>query len=694
MIKYFKKNPKKCIILSILFVILTVASIYLIYALSLLVGIENRIRFLVVLMIVLFWIGFTLGYIRSGTRLKTKYIFYIPVTIVYCSVLITMGFYIIKTYQVVDRMTTNENYYYSSFVVLSKNKADKLEEFGNGFIGLLGDSTSIEGNQIPKEVIASKKLKNQIKEYENYVTLIQALYDGEIEGAFLPSGYVTLFQRTEGYEFGNIASETKVIFQEKREVKNKSTNQNASLKEPFTVLLMGVDSELEQISNSIFNGDSLMLITFNPSTLNTTLLSIPRDSFVPIACVSGNPRSKITHAASYGQQCMIDTIQNFTGIHIDYYVKMNFKGVVKLVDTLGGVDVDVPFAFCEQNSNRQWGENTVYVEKGFQTLNGEQALAFARHREDYWSSMFCPSRYVGQGVVNDFVRGQHQQLVVRALLNKMKTVRNINTVYQLLDTVSNNMETNMSNSQIFSLYNIGKDIIAKASGENVEDLLGIHKLYLSGADAYMYDPLISLTVYEYLVYEDSLAEVVEAMKQNLGLSEVIISKEFSFDINEPYVETIPGQSGKYSKLPKGNVPSFIGDTEAEARSYARKYGISISFEYTKVGSGTVGTVISQNVKAGTSLDKVGTVVLTVLQEAPSKPKEDDDKETSTKPKDDKETSTKPKEDEESSTKPKEDESSESPKDPTDDDEQTSPKNPDDEDTEIEQIPGLDLTEEE
>lgn len=679
MLQYFKRDPKKCIILTILFLLMSIASIYLLYAMSLLVGIENRVRFLLAIIIVLFGIGFSLGYIRSIKRTKGKYLFYIPITVLYSTLLLVVGYYIIKTYHIVDRMSTNQDYYYSSFVVLDNNKADKIEQFGNGDIGILGDSTSIEGNQLPKEVIESKKLKNKIQEYENYPTLIQALYDGEVEGAFLPSGYVTLFQGLEGYEFGNIADETKVIYKHSKEIKNTSTNQNASLKEPFTILLTGVDSEKEDISDSTFNGDSLMLITFNPITLNTTILSIPRDSFVPIACVSGNPRSKITHAASYGQQCMIDTIQNYTGITIDYYVKMNFKGVVKLVDTLGGVEVDVPFAFCEQNSNRQWGENTVYVEKGLQTLNGEQALAFARHREDYWSRQFCPSRYIGQGVVNDFVRGQHQQLVVRALLNKMKTVRSLDTVTQLLDTVSNNMKTNMNNSQILSLYNIGKDIIAKASGENVEDLLGIHKLYLSGVDAYMYDPLISSTVYEYLVYEDSLAEVVEAMKQNLGLSEVQIIKEFTFDVNEPYIEIIPGQSGNYSKLPHGNIPDFTGDTELQARSYANRYGISLSFQYTTTGNGTVGTVISQNVKAGTSIDRAGTVVLTILKEK-EQPKEE---------------STKPKEDEKETTKPSEDDNQESTKPKDDDNETTKPS--DEKETEeeniTEKVPGLELSEE-
>jgi polyisoprenyl-teichoic acid--peptidoglycan teichoic acid transferase len=60
----------------------------------------------------------------------------------------------------------------------------------------------------------------------------------------------------------------------------------------------------------------------------------------------------------------LKTIENFIGIEIDYYLKMNFKGVVSLVNAFGGIDVNVPYSFCEQDSNRQWGDNTIYVEKG------------------------------------------------------------------------------------------------------------------------------------------------------------------------------------------------------------------------------------------------------------------------------------------------------------------------------------------
>ena len=119
-------------------------------------------------------------------------------------------------------------------------------------------------------------------------------------------------------------------------MKNQDTvaSTNKSVTEPFTVLLLGVDSEYDGLSNNAaFNGDSIMLLTFNPKTLSATIFSIPRDTYVPIAC-NNNKSNKINSAAGYGTKCMIDTIQNLIDINIDYYVKINFKGVVDLVEAL------------------------------------------------------------------------------------------------------------------------------------------------------------------------------------------------------------------------------------------------------------------------------------------------------------------------------------------------------------------------
>lgn len=86
-------------------------------------------------------------------------------------------------------------------------------------------------------------------------------------------------------------------------------------------------------SSSSSNSDTLIVVTFNPDTLTATMLSIPRDSYVPISC-NGNAKSKITHAGWQGVSCVENTIENFLDIDIDYYVKLNFKGLVGLVDAL------------------------------------------------------------------------------------------------------------------------------------------------------------------------------------------------------------------------------------------------------------------------------------------------------------------------------------------------------------------------
>lgn len=613
-LKFFKKNKKRIILVS-MSIINLFATFYLLYGIKLLDGIEDTVRLLISIILIVLCLAFLFGYFKSFKKRKKMFYVYIPITIIYSVILIVFGHYISKTFNILSSMTTNSTTYSSSIVSLKDNEADEINDITDGKIGIIEDESSVEGYEIPNEIIESKKIDNEIVEYESYISLIKALYAEEIKYAFLPTNYAIMFQNSSEEELATLEEDTKIIYSKEKVVKNKKTSKSGKLTEPFTVLVMGVDSEQENISNSAVNGDALMLITFNPNTLNTTILSIPRDSYVPIMCYSGHARSKITHAAVGGVDCMKSTIENFTGITIDYYVKINFKGVVKLVDALGGVDVDVPFAFCEQNSSRQWGNNTVYVEEGFQTLNGEQALAFSRHREEVWSRKFCARKWVDNGTVNDFVRGQHQQLVLKALLNKLKNVRDLDTVYNLLDTISNNMETNMTTSEILSLYNIGKDILAKSGSEDASELLGFQRLYLSGTDGSYHEPGYTTNLYMFSIYDDSLEQVTETMKINLGLIEPELIKEFSFDINTPYEETVIGKEVSSTKTNSGSkLPDFTGDTEVQARKTASKLGISLKFKYVTEGSGKVGTVIAQNYKKGTAISSIKSLTLTILKE--------------------------------------------------------------------------------
>ena len=117
------------------------------------------------------------------------------------------------------------------------------------------------------------------------------------------------------------------------------------------------------------------------------------------------------------------------------------------------------------------------------------------------------------------------------------------------------------------------------------------------------------------IYDDSLEQVTEAMKINLGLIEPELIKEFSFDINTPYEETVIGKEVSSTKTNSGSkLPDFTGDTEVQARKTASKLGISLKFKYVTEGSGKVGTVIAQNYKKGTAISSIKSLTLTILKE--------------------------------------------------------------------------------
>ena len=310
---------------------------------------------------------------------------------------------------------------------------------------MIKDKKDIEGNILAQELIKKEKLTNKIKYYDDYYEMLSALYNGDIKAIFVSSNYAILFSAEEA--FANIADDTEVLYEFSKEMPNEDINiaSNKKLNEPFSILIMGVDSEKEGLNaNAAFNGDTLMLITFNPNTLNATMFSIPRDTYVPIAC-RNNAYNKINSSAAYGTNCVLNTVQNLTDIKIDYYVKINFKGVVDLVNAVGGVEVEVGKDFCEQDSNRNHEKgHEICLKKGKQTLNGEQALAFSRHRKT-----------LPRG---DIDRAQNQQLVVEALAQKMLKLKNYNDFKKVLESITKNIATNMNKNSILSLYDVLKCI--------------------------------------------------------------------------------------------------------------------------------------------------------------------------------------------------------------------------------------------
>lgn len=494
----------------------TLSSAYLIYNILLLGPIEPIIRYILIALIIII----DLFFLRKNKKIYKKQRLYISLAILFAIANLGLGIGVNKIYSLVSNLNKNKIIYSTSLIAKNDGSITNIEDIVNKKIGILNDVTSIDNYILANEMIEKNNLKedNEIVKYDDLTSMLHDLYNKKVDLIFISSNYQTMFQTIE--EYGNIKNDVISILNSEKSVKKKESatefiaSDGKSITKPFTVLLMGVDSEADGMIKNASNGDSLILLSFNPSTLNTTMLSIPRDSYVPIACFKNQRKNKITHAGWHGASCMIDTIQNLLNIKIDYYVKINFKGVVSLVNTLGGVTVEVPKDLCTDNSSRN---GTVCIQKGLQKLNGEEALVLARNRYN-----------LARG---DLDRGNNQQLLLKALLNEIKGVKNINQILDILTTVSNNLDTNMTTNQILSLYNILKDII-KIGRNNQENIIPIQKLELVGDGKMIYDDSSKLNLWNYILNSNSIKAVSKEINNNIN--EATLIKNFSYSIQEPY----------------------------------------------------------------------------------------------------------------------------------------------------------------
>ena len=524
-----------------------------IYEITLLSSIEDKLRYIGMGVLGVIALFFLIRTIIINKKIKKKankkghklLFLFMFLYIILCAG-ITLGIYYV--YGKLDSINKKYVTYESNLIVLSSNSATKIEDIKNMKIGILSDDKSPDGYIIPMEMVKENNLEddNTLVDYDDYMSMIVDLYqaDGTVDALFVPDNYVEQFNQITGYE--NIATDTRIIISKSKEMlksdtsKQETASSGKSLTEPFTILLMGIDSTDEVLQkNAIANGDTLILITFNPKTLNATMLSIPRDSFVPIACWPGKERNKITHAAGYGTDCMINTIEQYFDTDIDYYAKINFKGLVKLVDAVGGVDINVEQTLCTDNSNR---EQQICIQPGYQTLDGEHALVYARNRKQLKNG--------------DFGRGQHQQEIVLALVEKIKQVKDVSQFMDILNTVSNSVDTNLSTKQILAFYNIAKDIMTSSLSSEAADIINIQRLWLDGSGQMIYDSRMRMPLYDYVPNTESVKDVIEAMHQNLELTEHKDITKFSFSINEPYEQKVIGE-GPYRtgyEVVKSNAP--------------------------------------------------------------------------------------------------------------------------------------------
>ena len=476
--------------------------------------------------------------------------------------------------------------YYSSLVTYNLELND-YKDLKNMKIGIISDNSDIEGYTLPTQTISELKLNknNTIVKYDSTMELLYAFKNKKVDAAFFSRNYVDMFYSIEGFE--NIEEETKVLYQAKKEYKSKEEDikdKTASLNKPFSMLLIGVDSSKDGVTSG-YNADVLLLATFNPSTLRATLTSIPRDMYLKTACSNGSYRRINTTTWGSSSTCAVQTVEKLFDVNIDYYAKINFKGVVKLVDAVGGIDVDVDYSICDQNSSRKWGKNTVYVKEGHQHLNGEQALALARnrHKANDGSSAGekmankCPT--YTKGTRNDYTRGKNQMKVILGTVQAGTKINDPNKIVSILETIKSNFQTNIKTKDLLSLYNLAKSVVISDN----TNLVNVQRMQLSGLNVWgrVYDPSSKSYPAVTIPYNGSISDIKAEIKANLNNSKIAAIKKISFDLNKPYKDTIIGQ-GSYS----GGV-STLKDVSSYSvssiKDYASANGLKLKFIDSSTG---------------------------------------------------------------------------------------------------------------
>ena len=289
----------------------------------------------------------------------------------------------------------------------------------------------------------NEKLGTEIQtvEYRSLSEQAQALHDGQVQAIIYNEGYTGILEEA----FENYSKNVKVIYQHsiKKELDNTAAQVEVK-KDTFSVFISGIDvfGPIETNSRSDVN----IVATINPTTHQILLTTTPRDYYVEIPGISGGQKDKLTHAGIYGVDASMRTLSQLYDTEIPFYARVNFTSLIEIVDQLGGVDVESEFAFTTSEDSGL----VMDVAQGTNHFNGQQALAFSRERQNIEGG--------------DNQRGKNQQAVITGLIKKMISPAMLVNANGIINSVSGNVETNMSQDQIQDLI---KDQLAQGKAWNI-----------------------------------------------------------------------------------------------------------------------------------------------------------------------------------------------------------------------------------
>lgn len=481
-----KKNKRRKIITNICRLIAIISIALTIVFFAYLINLNMLpIKYITIIGIIITLIYFILLLLIIPKKIKSFLkIFASIIMLTLSSILFYSGVvYIDKLIDFVDKIDNSivqkETYY---IVVLKENRIDNINSLNNKIIGYYNSESSIDNTNKAFNLL-NKKITYEKKSYENIEDMLTELNDKEIEALLINESVYNLIENDLAYlgvEVKQIDS-VHVLVETLDIVKYVDVTNT-----PFNIYIAGGDAygSIGMVTNTDVN----MVATIDPINNKILLTSIPRDYYVELP--GKGAKDKLTHAGYYGIETSVKAVEELLDIEVNYYAKVNFSTVEKVIDAIGGVDVYNEVKFDEH----AFHEYT--FEKGNLHLNGRQALAYARERDAY--------------AAGDVQRVKNQQKILTAIIKKMTSSTTLIANYtKILDSISDNFNTNLDNKSMAKLV---KKQLSNMKGWTIETQ------NLTGFDLYTYDTYTypNLELYVMKQSDESVKNVRNKIKEVLN----------------------------------------------------------------------------------------------------------------------------------------------------------------------------------
>lgn len=220
--------------------------------------------------------------------------------------------------------------------------------------------------------------------------------------------------------------------------------------EEFKVLVLGVSTDTSAVLT-----DTIIVASYDPKTQTASMLSIPRDTFVGKSESSATSYNKINALYQTNIDKILSTVNEITGLDIEYYVVVDTEALIKLVDTIGGVEFDVPINMDYDDSSQNLH---IHLKAGLQKLDGEKSENLVRFRHNNNGTSY-PASYGD----NDIGRMRTQREFITQVIKQTIQLKNITKIGEIMDIAYKYVKTNVDLS-------VAKDYIPYALEFNVENI--------------------------------------------------------------------------------------------------------------------------------------------------------------------------------------------------------------------------------